>query len=132
MKVGSLFFHQVGQIWSYRAVIFFPCSKSRDLDPEHGFKACPFKNKGKKLDFHIFGGKKTNKIRETLNEIGQMLVSRALDRTKKMRKTAADIFANSGPGKRLKKKKLKKISRLFPDFPVASRLWPGLGGAREA
>ena len=33
----------------------FPCSKSRDLGPEHGFKACSFKNKGKKLDFHILG-----------------------------------------------------------------------------
>ena len=31
---------------------FFPCSKSRDLGPEHGFKACSFENKGKKLDCH--------------------------------------------------------------------------------
>ena len=36
---------------------FFPCSKSRDLGPEHGFRACSFKNKRKQLDFHIFGCK---------------------------------------------------------------------------
>ena len=77
-------------------LFFFPCSKSRDLGPEHGFRACSFKNKGKKSEFHILGGQKTNKIKETLNEIGQILVSRALDRTKKIRKTAADIFAKSG------------------------------------
>ena len=59
VKVATFFCHQVGQIWSYRAVIFFPCSKSRDLGPEHGFRACSFKNKGKKLDFHILGVKTT-------------------------------------------------------------------------
>ena len=39
-----------------RSVIFFPCSKSRDLGPEHGFKACSLKNKGKKLDCHEIVG----------------------------------------------------------------------------
>ena len=62
VKVATFFCHQVGQIWSYRAVIFFPCSKSRDLGPGHGFRACPFKNKQKKLDFHISGVNKTKKI----------------------------------------------------------------------
>ena len=95
----TLFCHQVGQIWSYRAVFFFPCSKSRDLGPEHGFRACSFKNKGKKSDFHIFGGQKTNKIREKLDEIGQILVPRALNDTKKIRKAGADIFANFGAEK---------------------------------
>ena len=75
---------------------FFPCSKSRDLGPEHGFRACSFKNKGKQLDFHILGLKTTKQKVEHLDEIGQMLVSRALDRTKKIRKIAADIFAKSG------------------------------------
>ena len=77
-------------------LFFFPCSKSRDLGPEHGFRACSFKNKGKKLDFHILGVNKNKKKVENLDEIGQMLVSRALDRTKKIRKIAADIFAKSG------------------------------------
>ena len=99
VKVGTFECHQVGQIWSYRAVIFFPCSKSRDLGPEHGFRACSFKNKGKKSDFHIFGGQKTNKIRGKLNEIGQILVPRALNDTKKIRKAGADIFANVGTEK---------------------------------
>ena len=99
VKVATFFCHQVGQIWSYRAVIFFPCSKSRDLGPEHGFRACSFKNKGKKSDFHIYGGQKTNTIREKLNEIGQILVPRALNDTKKIRKAGADIFANFGAEK---------------------------------
>ena len=54
------------------------------------------KIKGKKLDFsHFWVNKNVTKI-EKLNEIGQILVSRALDRTKKIRKIAADIFAKSG------------------------------------
>ena len=61
-----------------------------------------FKNKGKKSDFHVFGGQKTNKIREQLNEIGQILVPRALNDTKKIRKAGADIFANVGAEKPLK------------------------------
>ena len=63
VKVATFFCHQVGQIWSYRAVIFLPCSKSRDLGPEHGFRACSFKNKEKKLDYHMFWGSTTkNKL----------------------------------------------------------------------
>ena len=99
MKVATFFCHQVGQIWSYRAVIFFPCSKSRDLQSGHGFRACSLKNKGEKLDFHIFGGHKTNKIKEKFDEIGQILIPRALNDTKKIRKAGADIFANSGAAK---------------------------------
>ena len=100
MKVATFFCHQVGQIWSYRAVIFFPCSKSRDLGPEHGFRACSFKNKGNKLDFHIFGvqkmkKKKTKKQMKKLDEIGQTLVYD----TKTIGKVGADIFAKSGPEK---------------------------------
>ena len=99
MKVATFFCHQVGQIWSYRAVIFFPCSKSRDLGPEHGFRACSFKNKGGQSDCHVFGvhkRKKTKTKTKKWDEIGQMLVSGALDDTKKMRKAGADIFAKSG------------------------------------
>ena len=48
------------------------------------------------LDFHVLGGQKTKKKTKKWNEIGQMLVSGALDRTKKIRKTAADIFAKFG------------------------------------
>ena len=31
-------------------LLFFPCSKSRDLQSEHGFRACSFQNIMKKLD----------------------------------------------------------------------------------
>ena len=46
---------------------------------------------------------------------GQILVSGALDQTKKIRKTAADIFAKSGPDK---PEKNKEKSKLSPDFSV--------------
>ena len=52
-----------------------------------------FKHRGRKSDFHIFGSQKTKKIRDKFNEIGQILVPRALNYTKKMRKAGADIFA---------------------------------------
>ena len=61
--------------------------------------------------------KNENKLK-TIDEIGQMLVSGALDDTKKMRKAGADIFAKSGlekPGKN------KEKSDLSPDF---SRFFP--------
>ena len=53
------------------------------------------KIKGTSWIFMFLGSKKRKKT-ETNHEIGQMLVSGALDRTKKIRKTAADIFAKSG------------------------------------
>ena len=49
-----------------------------------------------KVGFPYVGGQK-NKKTEANYEIGQIVVSGALDRTKKIRKTAADIFAKSGP-----------------------------------
>ena len=54
------------------------------------------KIKGNKLDFHILGVNKNEKTLKKNYEIDQMLVSGALDQTKKIRKTAADIFAKSG------------------------------------
>ena len=50
----------------------------------------------KKLDF---GGSKNQKKTKKWNEIGQMLVSGALDDTKTIGKVGADIFAKSGPEK---------------------------------
>ena len=49
----------------------------------------------------IFIWLESNKLKKNGKnyEIGQILVSGALDDTKKMRKTAADIFAKSGPEK---------------------------------
>ena len=62
-----------------------------------------------------------------------MLVPGAFNRTKKIRKAGADIFANVGLEKHLKLfKKIKEYNRFFVDFPVNPRLWPGLGGARVA
>ena len=37
------------------------CAESRDLQSEHGFEACSLKHKGKRLDFHTFGGQKSEK-----------------------------------------------------------------------
>ena len=56
------------------------------------------KIKGKSWIF-IFWGSKKRKKNETNDEIGQMLVSGALDDTKTIGKVGADIFANSGAKK---------------------------------
>ena len=47
------------------------------------------------MDFHTFGGP-TNEKTKQFDEIGQMLVPRALNDTKTIRKVGADIFANFG------------------------------------
>ena len=47
----------------------------------------------------IFLGSKSGRTSENIDEIGQMLVSGALDDTKTIGKAAADIFAKSGPEK---------------------------------
>ena len=56
-----------------------------------------------KLHFHTFGvtQNKNNEKKndEEICQICQMLVSGALEWTKKIRKTAADMFAKSGPEK---------------------------------
>ena len=54
------------------------------------------KIKGNSWIFIFLVSKKNKKQVDNLDEIGQMLVSRALDWTKKIRKIAADIFAKSG------------------------------------
>ena len=53
------------------------------------------KIKGKSWIFIFWGSKKQKKNGKN-DEIGQCLVSGALDDTKKMRKAGADIFAKSG------------------------------------
>ena len=69
------------------------------------------------MDVHTFGVQTNETTKRKLNEqndeIGQMLVSGALDDTKKMLKTAADIFAKSGPEK--PRKKPEQI-QIFPGF----------------
>ena len=50
-------------------------------------------------DFQVSEVKQTKQKTENNYEVGQMLVSGALDRTKMIRKTAADIFAKYGPEK---------------------------------
>ena len=56
------------------------------------------KIKGKSWIFIFWGSKKQKKM-EKNDEIGQMLVSGALDDTKTIGKVGADIFAKSGPEK---------------------------------
>ena len=57
------------------------------------------KIKGSSWMFILLGVNKTKKKTKTNNEIGQMLVSGALDDTKTIGKADADIFANFGPEK---------------------------------
>ena len=81
-----------------RAALAFLCSGiliSR-LQSVHGFRACSLKDKRKQLDFIFLGFKKRTKNEtkmKNLHDIGQIVASRALDDTKKMRKAGADIFA---------------------------------------
>ena len=56
---------------------------------------------------------------KTNDEIGQILGSRALDDTKKMRKAGADSFAKSGPEK--PKQIGNKNDFILRDFPRFSR-----------
>ena len=145
-KLGSAFnhfasrkhvLHQVCQIWSSRAVfVFFPCSKSRDLQSEHGFRASSFKNIRKKLDLSYFLRPKYWKKTGKWNDIGRMLVPKALNRSKKMRKAGADNFPNSSAWKtQTKPEQIKTNSRIFlvvlrisdnqgsgkPGFPVFTK-----------
>ena len=76
-KSATLFFHQVGQIWSYRVFLDAGWSSRRDLQSEHGFEACSLKNKRKIKDFRTFGGQKSEKKTKKFDEIGQILVSGA-------------------------------------------------------
>ena len=55
------------------------------------------KIKGQSWIFIFWGVNKNEDKLEKNDEIGQVLVSGALDDTKKMRKAGADIFAKSGP-----------------------------------
>ena len=55
---------------------------------------------------------------KTIDEIGQVLVSGALDDTKKRRKAGADIFAKIALDKPEKTKKHPICLRDFPNFPV--------------
>ena len=53
VKVGTLFFHPKSVKFGFGELsISQTCAESRDLGPEHGFRACSFKNKRKNLNFH--------------------------------------------------------------------------------
>ena len=59
--IWTLFFHQVGQVWSRRAVIVLTESPPRYLAFGHGFRASSFKNTRERLEDHSFGVGKRNK-----------------------------------------------------------------------
>ena len=65
-----------------------------------------------------FGGSKNQKKMENWNEIGQILVSRALDDTKTIGKVGGNIFAKSGPEKPSTNRTNPNKSLEFPGFPV--------------
>ena len=101
MKDANLFFHQVGQIWSYRAVFFvFRVANREFYNLSMVSGPVLLKIKGTSWIFMrklALGGSKNQKKTNKWNEIGQMLVSGALDDTKTIGKVGADIFAKSGP-----------------------------------
>ena len=76
------------------------------------------KIKGKFWIFIVGGSTTTKQKLEKNDEIGQSLVSGALDDTKTIGKVGADIFAKSGPEKPWKNKEKSKFSPDFsPFFP---------------
>ena len=54
---------------------------------------------------------------QKLDEIGQMLVSGALDDTNTIGKVGADIFANFGLANLKKTEQIKQFSAVFPNCP---------------
>ena len=51
-KSRPCFFTKSVRFGRTELLFFFPCSKSRDLQSEHGFRACSFKRIRNKLKFH--------------------------------------------------------------------------------
>ena len=68
----------------------------------------------------MFGFNNNEKKVKKNEDIGHILVSGALDRTKSIRKTAADIFANSEPEKPYKTSQIKMFSGFLLIFPIVS------------
>ena len=119
VKVATFFCHQVGQIWSYRAVIFFPCSKSRDLGPGHGFRACSFKIERKKVGFSYFGGQKNQ------TKIEQKWRNRSNVGLRSSRWYQKDAEGRRGYFRKIrawetlkKQGQMKMFLGIFPIFPV--------------
>ena len=95
-KSGPCFFTKSIKFGRTELSICRSCADSRDLQSEHGFRACSFKSKGKKLEFHTFGGE-TNATKSEKVERNRSIVGPgARNDTKAIRKASADIFSNFG------------------------------------
>ena len=64
MKVTTCFFTKSVKFGFGELSICWICAESRDLQSGHGFRACSFKNKRKKLDFHTFWDETADKKRK--------------------------------------------------------------------
>ena len=101
-----------------QSCFFFPCSKSRDLGPEHGFRACAFKNKGKSWIFIFLGSKKRKRI-EKLERNRSNVGLRSSRWYQKDAEGQRGYFRKIWAWKTLKKQgKIKIFSGFFPVFPV--------------
>ena len=89
-----MFFHQVGQIWSYRALVKAPESPRRDLAIEKGFRACFLKNKRNNSDFSY--GLEVKQWTQTLfcHQVGQIWSYRAL--VKALESSRRDLAIEKG------------------------------------
>ena len=92
-------------------------SSSWDLQSEHGFRACSSKNKGNKLDFHIFGGRATTtNLQKWRNRSNVSLQSCRLDPTDPQDRRG--YFRKIWAWKTLKNWKKSRLSPdSFPFFP---------------
>ena len=93
-KSGPCFFTKSVKFGFGELLIGLICAESQDLGPEHGFRACTFEDINKKLDCHTFWINKVKKT-EQWDELGRILVPRALNRSKTMRKAGAVNFPKS-------------------------------------
>ena len=71
-KVKTCFFTKSVKFGFGELSISQICAESRDLQSGHGFRACSFKNKRKKLDFHTCWDQTTEKKRNSGTKSGEI------------------------------------------------------------
>ena len=93
-------------------------SSRRDLQSGHGFEACFWKNKRKKLDFRTFGGQKSEKKTKIRTKFVKFWFPELWMGAKRCGRPARMVFQTTRPEKPWKKQKNPKISFFFPVVSV--------------
>ena len=93
-------------------------SSRRDLQSGHGFEACFWKNKRKKLDFHTFGGQTSWKNMKIRTKLGKFWFPELWMGAKRCGRPARMVFQTTRPEKPWKNKKNYCFRCFFPRFPM--------------